>query len=354
MSTAPTALQAALKQVVDRNDLGADEMTAAMSEIMAGSGSPVQVAAFLAALRTKGETVTEITAAAQVLRGLVQRVEIAAAPLLDIVGTGGDGASIFNVSTAAAFICAEAGAHVAKHGNRAVSSKSGAADVLEAAGVRLDLDVAGVAQLVTELRVGFLFAPNHHPAMRHAAPIRRELGLRTLFNLLGPLTNPAFAPCQLLGVYARHWVRPLAEVMRALGSHSVLVVHAADGLDEISIAAPTYVAELHAGEVREYTITPEQFGLERQSLVPLQVQSAAESLTLIEATLGGQPGTAADVLALNAGAALYVTRRADSLGAGVAQAHAILATGAARERLHVFAARSRQLAAAATASRVCT
>lgn len=350
MSASPIALQAALKQVVDRNDLSAEAMAAAMVEIMAGSCSPVQVGAFLAALRTKGETVTEITAAAQVLRGLVQRVEIVATPLLDIVGTGGDGASIFNVSTSAAFICAEAGAFVAKHGNRAVSSRSGAADVLEAAGVRLDLGAAGVAQLVTELRVGFLFAPNHHPAMRHAAPIRRELGLRTLFNLLGPLTNPAFAPCQLLGVYARHWVRPLAEVMRALGSTSVLVVHAADGLDEISIAAPTHVAELREGEVREYVITPEQFGLARQSLTSLQVQTAAESLALIETTLGGQVGPAADLLALNAGAALYAARRADSLGAGVAQARAILATGAARERLHAFAARSRQLAAVSAAS----
>lgn len=342
-----SALKQALQRVVDRVDLEGDLMAAAVGEIMAGAASPLRVAAFLAALRTKGETVAEITAAAQVLRGLVAKVRTAAEPLLDIVGTGGDGASIFNVSTACAFVAAEAGAHVAKHGNRAVSSKSGAADVLEAAGVRLDLGSEAVATLVRELRVGFLFAPNHHPAMRHAAPVRHELGLRTLFNLLGPLCNPAFAPHQLLGVYASHWVLPLAQVMQALGSRSVLVVHAEDGLDEISIAAPTRVAELSPdGCIQSYTVCPEDFGIARQDLGPLKVESAAHSLELIEGALGGSPGPAADILALNAGAALYAARLVPDFGAGVRRARAILDSGAARARLHALAARSQQLAPA--------
>lgn len=336
-------LQTALSELVDGRDLDAPTMAAAMSRIMGGEGSPVQIGAFLAALRTKGETVVEIAAAAGVLRGLVTRVELEVAPLLDIVGTGGDGASILNVSTASAFVAAEAGAYVAKHGNRAVSSKSGAADVLEAAGVNLALAPAAVANLVRELRVGFLFAPNHHQAMRHAAPIRRELGLRTLFNLLGPLTNPAFAPHQLLGVFSARWLRPLAEVMQSLGSRCVLVVHAADGLDELSLAAPSAVAELRHGEIREYRLEPEDFGLQRQSLDPLKVDSAAQSLTLIEAALSGAPGPAADIIALNSGAALYAAGIADAIAEGVKLAQSVLASGRARERLRALAARSQAM-----------
>lgn len=342
-----SALRAALAQVVDRRELSAAEMEAAITECMMGEASPALMAAFLVALRTRGETVAEITAAARVLRRLVQRVDLEVTPLLDIVGTGGDGASIFNVSTASAFVAAEAGAYVAKHGNRAVSSRSGAADVLEAAGVQLGLPASATATLVRELRVGFLFAPNHHPAMRHAAPVRRELGLRTLFNLLGPLSNPAFAPHQVLGVYARHWVQPLAEVMRELGSRRVLVVHAADGLDELSLAAPTWVTELDAGAIRTYELTPEMLGLPRQSLEALRVDSAAQSLALIEAALGGAPGPARDMIALNAGAALYAAALVPDVRSGVAEAMALLASGRPLARLRHLVARSRELVAAA-------
>lgn len=332
-----SALQVALARVVDRHELDAAQMEAAMTQIMSGEAPPLLIGAFLSALRTRGETVTEIAAAARVLRRLVERVELAHTPLLDIVGTGGDGASIFNVSTASAFVAAEAGAFVAKHGNRAVSSRSGAADVLEAAGVNLELHPARTAQLIGELRVGFLFAPRHHQAMRHAAPVRRELGLRTVFNLLGPLSNPAFAPHQLLGVYARSWLRPLAEVMRELGSRRVLVVHAEDGLDEISLATPTHVAELDAGHIREYSITPSDFGIAAQPLQLLRVDSAQHSLALIRAALGGQPGPAADMIALNAGAALYAAMLTPSVAEGVQRARQILASGAALQRLHLLA-----------------
>lgn len=337
-----SALRAALARVVDRHALSADEMDAAMTEIMAGAAPPLLIGAFLSALRTRGETVTEIAAAARVLRRLVDRVELDVSPLLDIVGTGGDGASIFNVSTASAFVAAEGGAYVAKHGNRAVSSKSGAADVLEAAGVNLELASARTAQLVRELRVGFLFAPRHHQAMRHAAPVRRELGLRTLFNLLGPLSNPAFAPHQVLGVYALAWVRPLAEVMRELGSRRVLVVHAEDGLDEISLAGASHVAELDQGQIREYRVQPEDFGIRTQALDALRVESATQSLALIRAALGGTPGPAADMIALNAGAALYAAELQPSIRAGVARAQQILASGAAKQRLEHLAALSQR------------
>jgi anthranilate phosphoribosyltransferase len=335
-----SALKAALSRVVDRFELSAEQMDAAMTEIMGGNAAPLLIGAFLSALRTRGETVTEIAAAARVLRRLVERVELDVTPLLDIVGTGGDGASTFNVSTASAFVAAEGGAYVAKHGNRAVSSKSGAADVLEAAGVNLELPAARSAELVRELRVGFLFAPRHHQAMRHAAPIRRELGLRTLFNLLGPLSNPAFAPHQVLGVYARAWLGPLAEVMRELGSRRVLVVHAEDGLDEISLAGVSHVAELDDGRIRHYQVQPEDFGIAAQSLAPLRVESAAESLALIRAALGGQAGPAADMIALNAGAALYAAELERSISAGVKRAQQILASGAALKRLEQLAALS--------------
>lgn len=335
-----SALLQALARVVDRHELSAEQMDGAMTQIMAGDAPPVQIGAFLSALRTRGETVTEITAAARVLRRLVERVELDVTPLLDIVGTGGDGASIFNVSTASAFVAAEGGAYVAKHGNRAVSSKSGAADVLEAAGVNLEVSAARSAELVRELRVGFLFAPRHHQAMRHAAPVRRELGLRTLFNLLGPLSNPAFAPHQVLGVYSRAWLRPLAEVMRELGSRRVLVVHAEDGLDEMSLAAPTYIAELDDGQIREYSVQPEDFGMAAQSLDSLRVESAAQSLALIRAALGGQSGPAANMIGLNAGAALYAAGLESSIARGVDRALQILSSGAALRRLELLASRS--------------
>jgi len=328
-----SALQRALQHAVEREDLPSELMEAAIGEIMGGAASAALVGGFLAALRCKGESVAEIAAAARVLRRLVHPVRVARAPLLDLVGTGGDGASIFNVSTASAFVCACAGAHVAKHGNRAVSSASGSADVLEEAGMNLDASTERVEQLIASLGVGFLFAPKHHGAMRHAAPIRRELGIRSVFNLLGPLTNPAFAPHQVLGVYAARWLRPLAEVMRELGSKHVLVVHADDGLDELSLAAPTQVAELRDGEVIQYRVAPEQFGLARQSLAPLKVENAVQSLALIRSALGGAPGPAADILALNAGAGLYAADLEPSLASGIKRAQKILASGDALRKL---------------------
>jgi len=328
-----SALQRALQHAVEREDLPSELMEAAIGEIMGGAASAALVGGFLAALRCKGESVAEIAAAARVLRRLVHPVRVARAPLLDLVGTGGDGASIFNVSTASAFVCACAGAHVAKHGNRAVSSASGSADVLEEAGMNLDASTERVEQLIASLGVGFLFAPKHHGAMRHAAPIRRELGIRSVFNLLGPLTNPAFAPHQVLGVYAARWLRPLAEVMRELGSKHVLVVHADDGLDELSLAAPTQVAELRDGEVIQYRVAPEQFGLARQSLAPLKVENAVQSLALIRSALGGAPGPAADILALNAGAGLYAADLEPSLASGITRAQKILASGDALRKL---------------------
>ncbi len=325
MSQSP--IKAALEALVDRVDLSAEQMEAAMRQVMQGEASAIQLSAFLAALRTKGETVTEIAAAARVMRALAAPVPWSGEGLLDIVGTGGDGASLFNVSTAAAFVAAAGGAKVAKHGNRSVSSKSGSADLLEAAGARLDIDAAAVGSCLQRTGFGFLFAPRHHEAMRHAAPVRKDLGLRTLFNLLGPLTNPAGATHQLLGVYERRWVEPLARVLGELGAQHVLVVHAEDGLDEISLAADTHYAELKDGQVRCYKLTPEDLGVRRQSLQPLRVESPAQSLELIKRVLGGEPGAAADLVALNAGAALYVGGRINDLGEAVGSARELLASG---------------------------
>ncbi|WP_376692327.1 anthranilate phosphoribosyltransferase [Wenzhouxiangella sp. EGI_FJ10409] len=335
-----TAIKQALNELAEGRDLEGELMRSAMHEIMAGEADPAQVGGFLMALRVKGETPIEIAAAAEVMRQVAQRVDIDREGLTDIVGTGGDGASLFNVSTASAFAAAAAGVRVAKHGNRSVSSKSGAADVLEAAGCRLDLTPEQVAILIDELGVGFLFAPQHHTAMKHAIGPRKALGLRTLFNLLGPLTNPAAAPNQVLGVYAPELVLPLAEVMHALGSRHVIVVHSHDGLDEISIAAPTKAAELKDGEIREIEIRPNDYGIKHHSLAALQVADAKESLALVEAALGGEPGPAADMVALNAGAAIYVSGRAESLEEGIRQAQDILATGVGLERLKQYAKRS--------------
>ncbi|RFF32131.1 anthranilate phosphoribosyltransferase [Wenzhouxiangella sediminis] len=335
-----TAIKQALNELAEGRDLEGELMRAAMHEIMAGEADPAQVGGFLMGLRVKGETPVEIAAAAEVMRQVAQRVDIDREGLTDIVGTGGDGASLFNVSTASAFAAAAAGVRVAKHGNRSVSSKSGAADVLEAAGCRLDLTPEQVAILIDELGVGFLFAPQHHTAMKHAIGPRKSLGLRTLFNLLGPLTNPAAAPNQVLGVFSPELVLPLAEVMHALGSRHVIVVHSHDGLDEISIAAPTKAAELKDGEIREIEIQPNDYGIKHDSLAELQVADALESLAMVKAALGGEAGAAADMVALNAGAAIYVSGRADSLEAGIQQAKDILATGVGLERLEQYANRS--------------
>ncbi|MGF1526254.1 MAG: anthranilate phosphoribosyltransferase, partial [Candidatus Competibacterales bacterium] len=296
----------AIRTVMAHKSLDAAAMTQVMELIMTGSATGAQIGGFLVGLAMKGETVDEIAAAAGVMRRLATRITVAAPHLVDTCGTGGDGTRTFNISTASALVAAAAGAQVAKHGNRAASSRSGSADVLEAAGCRLDLAPALVADCIQRVGVGFLFAPAHHSAMRHAIGPRREMGARTLFNLLGPLTNPAGAPNQVIGVFARHWVEPLARVLQQLGSRHVMVVHSEDGLDEISLAAPTWVAELRDDEVRSYTIIPEDFQLPRQSLTPLQVDAPAESRVLLRHALEGRPGPARGSVALNAGAAISV------------------------------------------------
>lgn len=333
----PSPIQHAITRVSARADLPPELMAEAMHQIMAGDATPAQIAGLLVGLAVKGETVAEIVAAAAVMRELVHGVDGLDGPLTDIVGTGGDGASLFNVSTASAFVAASGGARIAKHGNRSVSSKSGAADVLEAAGVRLDLQPDQVREAVSTLGIGFLFAPMHHAAMRHAVAPRRELRIRTMFNLLGPLTNPAGATRMVLGVYDPRWCRPLAEALGQLGAEHVLVIHADDGLDEFSIAAPTQVAELADGTVREWRFDPASTGI-GGSLDALRVNTPIDSLALIEAALAGQPGPAADIIALNAGAALYVAGQAETHVAGVAQAQRLLASGQALERLRAYAA----------------
>ncbi len=334
-------IKEALNRVVNQLDLSTAEMQAVMRQIMTGQCTEAQIGAFLMGLRMKSETIDEIVGAVQVMRELAAPVSIDAERLVDTCGTGGDGMNIFNVSSAAAFVVAAAGGKVAKHGNRAVSGKSGSADLLEAAGIYLDLSPEQVARCIETVGVGFMFAPAHHGAMRHAAAARRELGLRTLFNMLGPLANPAGVRHQVLGVFSQALCRPLAEVLQRLGSQHVLVVHAQDGLDEISLAAPTHVAELKDGVISEYRIQPEDFGIRSQSLIGLNVEGAAQSLELIRDALGrrktenGQK--AADMIILNAGAALYAADHATSLKEGVQLAHDALHTGLAREKMDELA-----------------
>ncbi|MGA7802936.1 MAG: anthranilate phosphoribosyltransferase, partial [Gammaproteobacteria bacterium] len=302
-----------------------------------------QIGGFLTAIRMKGETVEELAAAAQVMRELASRVEVGGTHLVDTCGTGGDGVCTFNISTASAITAAAAGARVAKHGNRSVSSSCGSADVLEAAGVNLDLTPEQVGQCIDQVGVGFLFAPHHHGAMKYAIGPRREMGVRTLFNLLGPLTNPAGAPNQVLGVFSDQWVEPLAAVLERLGSEHVLVVHAEDGMDEISGGAPTHVAELKDGDIRSYTLTPEEFGLQRSDVAALVVQSAEQSLAIIRDVFAGHAGPARDVVVLNAGAAIYVAGLAETLEAGVQRAQEALHSGAAARKLDELVALSRRL-----------
>ncbi|RRQ22274.1 anthranilate phosphoribosyltransferase [Thiohalobacter thiocyanaticus] len=336
-------MQSAIRAVTEKRDLSRDEMSAVMRLIMTGQATPAQIGGFLVGLRMKGETVDEIVAAARVMRELATRVEVAGPHLLDTCGTGGDGAGTFNISTATAFVAAAAGARVAKHGNRSVSSKSGSADVLEAAGINLDLSPAQVAACVEEVGVGFLFAPLYHGAMKHAIGPRKEMGVRTLFNVLGPLTNPAGAPHQVLGVYDRAWLRPLAEVLRELGSTHVLVVYAGDGMDEISIGSETRIAELRDGVIEEYLIEPEQFGLVRGDVSVLGVDSAEQSLAIIRGVFAGQAGPARDIVLLNAGAAIYAADLVDSLEAGVKRAAEVIDAGQAADRLDALAGFSRSL-----------
>lgn len=326
----------AIGALMRREDLSFDDTHAIMRAIMTGEATDAQIAGFLIGLSMKGETADEITAAAQVMRELMQPVTIDCDHVVDIVGTGGDGANLFNVSTASSFVVAAAGGHVAKHGNRGVSSSAGSADLFDVAGIYLDLDAPVIARCIEQVGVGFMFAPRHHQAMRHAIGPRREMGVRTIFNILGPLTNPAGAPNQLLGVYAPYLVPLVAEALRKLGSQHVLVVHAEDGLDEISLAAPTRVAELRDGKIREYTVTPESLGLERQSLAPLKVSTAEESLDLVKEALVGK-GAAGDIVALNAGAALFAADIADSLKEGVLMAQDAQASKLPLEKLKELA-----------------
>ncbi len=327
-------IEEALRALTERRDLSADEMGAVMRQIMTGGATPAQIGGFLIALRMKGETTDEIAAAARVMRELATRVEVGDDQyLVDTCGTGGDASGLFNVSTATALVAAAAGAKVAKHGNRSVSSSSGSADVLEAAGVKLDLSPEQVGQCIREVGVGFLFAPAHHSAMKHAIGPRKEMGVRTIFNVLGPLTNPAGAPNQLLGVYDEARVEPLAEVLGELGSRHVMVVHSADGLDEISIAGPTHVAELRDGVVSTYTIAPGDVGLPVGVLDALRVNDAAGSLALIRSVLDGEDGPARDIILMNAGAAIYVAGLAEDLQGGVDKAREVIDSGAARQVL---------------------
>ena len=341
-------IKEALARVIDHLDLTTAEMQDVMRAVMTGQCTSAQIGALLVALRMKSESLDEIEGAALVMRELADAVDVSGLPyLVDIVGTGGDGANLFNISTAASFVAAAAGARVAKHGNRAVSSKSGSADLLETAGVCLDLTSAQVARCVREVGVGFMFAINHHGAMKHAIGPRRELGLRTIFNILGPLTNPAGVKRQLVGVFNPALCRPLAEVLARLGSEHALVVHARDGLDEISLATPTHVAELKNGAVQEYDVQPEDFGIRSQSLIGLSVADTQGSLALIRAAFSRghaeseiEPALAhkaADIIALNAGAALYVAGVATDWKCGVALAEDEIHGGRAGEKMQELA-----------------
>lgn len=333
-------IQQAIEAVIQQQDLSGETMEHVMRTIMTGEATPAQIAGLLVALRIKGETVNEIAAAATVMRELATAVHVNGEHLVDIVGTGGDGAKLFNVSTASSFVAAVAGCQVAKHGNRSVSSSSGAADVLEAAGVRLDITAAQVAHCIDQVGVGFMFAQNHHGAMKHAIGPRKELATRTLFNVLGPITNPAGVKNQLLGVYSADLVRPIADVLKQLGSDHVMVVHSVDGLDEISLAAETLVAELVNGDITEYRISPIQVGIEPAAIECLAVTDAKASFDLIKSVLGKKKSAitptqqaAADIISLNAGAAIYVAGRADDWQQGVTMAQDIIAAGTAFEKM---------------------
>jgi len=331
--------QEALVRVIEHREIFHEEMVSLMRQIMSGEVSPSLIAAIVVGLRVKKETIGEIAAAAQVMREFATRVEVPDHPhLLDTCGTGGDSAHTVNVSTAAAIVAAAAGAKVAKHGNRSVSSKSGSADVLEALGVNIALTPAQVARSVSEVGVGFMFAPSHHPAMKHAAPVRKELGVRTIFNILGPLTNPAGARNQVMGVFHPDLVGIQARVLQRLGSRHVMVVYGLEGLDEISICGETMIGELKDGEVREYVVHPRQFGIAGRDLREIQVADSAESAALLREVFAGATGAARDIVALNAGAAIYVAGMAESLEAGVTRAIATLDSGAARRKLDELAA----------------
>jgi anthranilate phosphoribosyltransferase len=341
----PITMQEALQRTIEHREIFHDEMLALMRKIMSGEATPVMIAALTVGLRVKKETIGEIAAAAQVMREFSTRVEVSDREhLLDIVGTGGDASHTFNISTAAMFVAAGAGARVAKHGNRSVSSKSGSADVLEALGANIMLSPAQVARCIDETGVGFMFAPNHHGAMKHAAPVRKELGVRTIFNILGPLTNPAGAENQLVGVFHPDLVGIHVRVLQRLGARHVLVVYGKDGMDEVSLGAATMVGELKDGEVREYEIHPEDFGLHMKSNRGLKVSSAGESKELVLEALSNVDGTPREIVAFNAGTALYAGGIAPSIVEGIAQAREAVASGAAKKKLNEFVAVTQKLA----------
>jgi len=332
MAFAPT-----LTQLINGQDLSFAEMQALMRQVMSGELTHAQMAAILVALRIKGESVDEIAAAASVMRELSTKVATLASPhLIDTCGTGGDGIQTFNVSTVSALVAAAAGAKVAKHGGRSVSSSCGSADVLEALGVNVNVTPAQVANAVEEIGIGFMFAPNHHSAMKHAAPVRRELGVRTLFNLLGPLTNPANAKRQIMGVFSPALTVKLAQVLHQLGSEHVIVVCGADGMDEISFTGDSHIAELKNGQVTEYTINPSQFGMPTHQLASIQIDNAEQSKAIILAVLNGELGAARDIVLLNAGAAIYVAGLADSLASGISKAGEVIDQGLALAKLNAL------------------
>lgn len=329
-------IQAALKKITDGQHLTGDEMLDVMRQIMTGQLTASQIGGFLIGLQMKGETIEEITAAATVMRELVMSVKVSAPHLLDVVGTGGDGTSSFNVSTAAAFVAVAAGAHVAKHGNRAASGKCGSADLLEIAGARIDLDPEQIAQCVLNTGFGFMLAPAHHTAMKHAIGARKELGVRTIFNVLGPLTNPAHVSREMMGVFSTELVEPLAHVLGKLGSEHVIVVHSEDGMDEISTGAPTRVAELKNGEVKTYSIEPAEFGIKLAARENFVVSDPNESLAVVRSVFSGKHSAASDITAMNAGAAIYVAELANSLSEGVARAQSLIQSGAVEDKFDFY------------------
>jgi anthranilate phosphoribosyltransferase len=337
----------ALTRVIEHREIFHDEMLALMRRIMGGEMSAPMMAALLVGLRVKKETIGEITAAALVMREFSTKVEVAdRAHLVDIVGTGGDGSHTFNISTCSMFVAAACGARVSKHGNRGVSSKSGSADVLEALGVPLGLAPEAIARCIADTGIGFMFAPNHHPAMKNVGPVRRELGVRTIFNILGPLTNPADAPNILMGVFHPDLVGIQVRALERLGAEHAVVVYGRDGMDEVSLGAATLVGELKDGVIREYDIHPEDFGLTMASSRAFKVESPEQSKALLRSVLDDEPGPARDIVALNAGVALYAADLATTMGEGVAQARDALASGKALAKMHQFVARSKELAAA--------
>ena len=327
----------AIKAVISRQNLNENEMHDVMSSIMTGQTTDAQIGAFLVGLSMKGETIEEITASAKVMRALATSVELSSNDyLVDTCGTGGDGLGLFNISTASAFVVAAAGGRVAKHGNRSISSKSGSADVLEAAGINLNINPELISRCIEEIGVGFMFAPAHHSAMKHAIGPRKELAVRTIFNVLGPLTNPAKAPNQIMGVYDKGLVEPIANVLKGLNSRHVMVVHSEDGLDEFSIAKKTYVAELKDNNISTYTVHPHDFGFEEGNLDSIKAENADQSLALINEAFSGKKGVSRDIIALNAGAAIYVSGLVNSLNEGIQKAKQVLSDGTAREKLEAY------------------